>query len=283
MRRGDTAASESAETAAGPIDAAGQEFVGRWNRLVSQTNWEKGQIIGQWRAALVAAGAPATDYSDEAWSRLVGQVSSQHVGRLRRVSERFAAVRDTYPGLYWSHFLAALDYDDAEMWLEGAVENGWSVSEMRRARWQVVDGGQGSEPHAADVPPADFDEDAPRDLVAPFATGEVLAADGEPVAATDEAPPWDESDVAEEDEARAAWDESDATVDDAAPTAEPLRPFADLGELPADLHAAFEQFKLAVLQHRLAGWREVAAAEVARALDALKDLVLAPLDASSEA
>ncbi|MCG8648211.1 MAG: hypothetical protein MI861_00170, partial [Pirellulales bacterium] len=49
-----------------------QPFVGQWNRLISKTNWEKGQIIGQWRKALVESGAEATQYSDDAWARRVG-------------------------------------------------------------------------------------------------------------------------------------------------------------------------------------------------------------------
>ena len=75
--------------------------------------------------------------SDEAWSREVGGVSPQHVGRLRRTYERFGAVHKQYPGLYWSHFQAALDWPDAEMYLEGAVQNDWSVSQMRNQRWEV--------------------------------------------------------------------------------------------------------------------------------------------------
>ena len=45
------------DAAADPrIEAASTEYLGRWNRLVSTTNWEKGQIICQWRAALIEAG-----------------------------------------------------------------------------------------------------------------------------------------------------------------------------------------------------------------------------------
>ena len=49
----------------------------------------------------------ASEFSDDAWSRRVANVTPQHVGRLRRVFERFAAARGNYPGLYWSHFQAA--------------------------------------------------------------------------------------------------------------------------------------------------------------------------------
>ncbi|HMP07031.1 MAG TPA: hypothetical protein PJ982_11815, partial [Lacipirellulaceae bacterium] len=133
-----------AETA--PAEAAAEGFVGQWNRLVSTTNWEKGRIICQWREALEQSGAAVTEYSDEAWAQLVGGVSSQHVGRLRRVFQQFGSAFDQYEGLYWSHFQAALDWDDAEMWLEGAIHNRWSVSQMRGQRWETL--GHAGEPPA---------------------------------------------------------------------------------------------------------------------------------------
>src|SRR6478609_9198348 len=86
-----------------------QVFLGQWQTLVSTTNWEKGRIIHEWRQSLTAAGASPQECSDETWSQRVGNVSSQHVGRLRRVYERFSAGREEYPGLYWSHFQVALD------------------------------------------------------------------------------------------------------------------------------------------------------------------------------
>src|SRR5690349_2194053 len=119
------------------IDTTSEQYLGQWKRLVSTTNWEKGQIILQWREALIDAEVPASEYSDDAWSRRVGNVTPQHVGRLRRVFERFGNVRDDYNGLFWSHFQAALDWDDAELWLEGAVQNDWSISEMRHKRWET--------------------------------------------------------------------------------------------------------------------------------------------------
>ena len=71
-------------------------FVGRWNELISTTNWDKGRIICEWRDALVESQASSLEYSDEAWSKLVGNVTPQHVGRLRRVYQRFASDRDAY-------------------------------------------------------------------------------------------------------------------------------------------------------------------------------------------
>ena len=135
------------------VESTSHPYLGRWNHLVSTTNWEKGRIICEWREALLAAGAAARSCTDEAWSRRVGNLTPQHCGRLRRVWQRFGKVRDQYPGLYWSHFQAALEWSDAEMWLEGAVQNGWSIARMsEQARHDARRAGNSSRP---DELPAD--------------------------------------------------------------------------------------------------------------------------------
>ncbi|MGC3969370.1 MAG: hypothetical protein QM775_19025 [Pirellulales bacterium] len=156
----ETALSAAASQTDTEVTVASQPFIGRWGRLVSQTNWEKGRIIAEWRKALVSAGVAPHEYADEAWSRLVGQVTPQHVGRLRRTYVRFHGQQTSFDGLYWSHFLAALEWNDAELWLEGAVLNGWSISEMRAKRWETLGSPVGEEPREADVVAADVDEDA---------------------------------------------------------------------------------------------------------------------------
>ena len=257
------------------VEETSTKYLGRWNLLVSTTNWEKGRIICEWQEELVAAGTPAGSRSDEAWSRRVGNVSPQHTGRLRRVFQRFGEVNEQYAGLYWSHFQIALDWPDAEMWLEGAVQNGWSVARMRDQRWETL--GETSElnPLEEEVVAADLDEDAK-------AAAETIQ---EPVSGS--------LDVVQDAEA-AKYDEFDAegktheagrrTVDDEAvvpfdeATTEPTRPFENLPPLPADLNEAFEAFKLAVLHHRLSGWQDVSLDDVLATLDALKELALAPAD-----
>lgn len=136
-----------------------QPFIGQWNRLISTTNWEKGRIINQWRQALIDSGADASQYSDEAWAERVGGVTAPHVGRLRRVHDRFASSYETYSGLYWSHFLAALDWDDAPLWLEGAAREGWTVAAMRQQRWQAHGAVQSQRPTSSQIVEVDTDED----------------------------------------------------------------------------------------------------------------------------
>jgi hypothetical protein len=266
-------ADESAST-----EVAGR-FVGQWNRLVSTTNWEKGRIICQWREALELAGAAVTDYSDEAWAQLVGGVTSQHVGRLRRVFQKFGATFDQYEGLYWSHFQASLDWDDSEMWLEGAILNNWSVSQMRGKRWETL--GQVGEAPAEEA--ADAMEEG-----AALSNGESAAATAR-TTATPKAPRKSADDDADESESESHADEESSADSDDSPfdveseeapkkAKSRSRLAVDVDDLPADLAEAFEQFKLAIISQRRTGWREIQPSAVIECLDALKELALAPSD-----
>lgn len=258
------------------VENASQPFIGRWNQLVSTTNWEKGHIITEWRDALHDAGAPATEYSDEAWARRVGGVTGQHVGRLRRVYQRFASVGEDYAGLYWSHFHAALDWDDAEMWLEGAVQARWSVSQMRRQRWEAMGAVADETPRDEEIVAAEKDEDfepaLEQEPIAQQLTGELAEVHGP---STAEGPDTDSN----EDAATTAETDGSASIyADERPeeTVEFVRPFENLGELPDDLAEAFEAFKLAILRHKADDWRQISREDVLAALDALKELAVAP-------
>ena len=57
------------------------EYVARWDRLVSTTNWEKGRIICEWREALIEAEASPGCCTDEAWSRRAGPSAVPGTGR----------------------------------------------------------------------------------------------------------------------------------------------------------------------------------------------------------
>lgn len=250
---------------------ASQPYVGQWSRLVSTTNWEKGRIIIAWREALAAQGLPATEFSDEAWSRLVGGVTGQHVGRLRRGYQRFGRAQEQYRGLYWSHFQAALDWSDAEMWLEGAVHSAWSVNEMRYRRWETLGQLERDRPRSEDVVAIETDEDfepsRQQEPVPHSITGEY----GEVAGPRHEGPDFGDEPP---DRAAAVADGRDASDPFAA--VELVRPFENLPELPDDLADAFDAMKLAILRHKTDGWRQIAADSVLRMLDSLKALVLAP-------
>jgi len=255
---------------------ASQPYVGRWSRLVSTTNWEKGRIIVEWREALVAQGLPTSEYSDDAWAQMVGGVTGQHVGRLRRVYQRFGQQNDEFAGLYWSHFQAAVDWTDAEMWLEGAKQSGWSVSQMREKRWETLGKLESDRPRSSDIVSSETDEDAePANRKSAPVTGEYSEITGPRHEGPDfgDAP---DGHSASADSAGAPW------LDDApsVPPRELVRPFENLPDLPDDLAESFDAMKLAILHHKRDSWQNISAADVLHTLDALKALVTAPSDDS---
>ena len=207
---------EIADTTVAIIEETSTEYLGRWNRLVSTTNWEKGRIISEWRERLIQSEAPAQTYSDEAWSRTVGNVSGQHAGRLRRVWDRFAQVFDQYEGLYWSHFQAAVDWDDAEMYLVGAKESGWSVAQMRSQRWEAMGALADDKPVEEDIVSAELDEDAGPvdDADMGDASDEVESAEGFDRADGSEFEPSETSEDAPFDDSADAAGESDSAGTD---------------------------------------------------------------------
>lgn len=246
-----------------------QPFVGRWNRLVSTTNWEKGRIICQWREALAREGAAPSEYADEAWAQLVGGVSGQHVGRLRRVYQRFDAIQEKFPGLFWSHFQAALDWNDAEMWLEGAVQSGWSVAAMRQQRWETLGRIESERPRDADVvtEEADGDVQLPREI-----SGTIAEVQGP----QHEGPDFGDDETSASPSRLSSDSNAGAEHVFSPPPMELVQPFAALPELPDDLAEAFESFKLALLRHKADNWQQVPRQDVLQAIESLKSLVLAP-------
>lgn len=272
---GETSAEALVDTVV--LDAASLPFEGRWSKLISTTNWEKGQIIHEWREALKATSAPATEYSDEAWARRVGGVTGQHIGRLRRVYERFGSTFEQYQGLYWSHFQAAIDWEDAEMWLEGCIQNGWSVSNMRKARWEALGAPAELKPQDTEIISSELDEDLD------------VREDREPPPASSVAnveipPDFEGPDFGDETSDELTPGQSGSTPEDEgaqiyAEGQEPapfVRPFENIPDLPEDVSGAFESFKLAILRHKLDEWREISREDMLSALESLKELALSP-------
>jgi hypothetical protein len=251
-------------------ETASAAFIGRWHQLVSTTNWEKGRIIQQWRDAVADQGCPVTDYSDEAWAKRVGGVTGQHVGRLRRVFQRFGATYETYNGLFWSHFQAAVEWEDAELWLEGGVQNKWSVSQMRKQRWESIGAPADKKPRDEDIIVSELNEDIDHELSedpTPHAReGGIEGVSG---------PRHDGADFGDEEGNGSSRDPA-IYSEAGAEQCDFVRPFEHLSELPDDLADAFENFKLAVLAHKANGWADISCEDVLASLDALKALAVAP-------
>ncbi len=264
----DDAASEAStlsDEAEDQLSDLAQPFVGQWNNLISTTNWEKGRIISEWREALIETGVDATQYSDEAWARRVGGVTAPHVGRLRRVYDRFGSTFKTYDDVYWSHFLAALDWDDAPMWLEGASKENWSVSGMREKRWQENGAVESQRPTNSEIVEVDLDEDI---TLPAEGGGRTKEYDGDSSGVAS-GPLYEEPDFGDEEELTAVSKPTDEiSKDDDAPVAV-VQPFVGLPELPDDVSDAIETLKLCVLRHKTDGWRDTNVDDIQKYLDAI--------------
>ncbi len=272
-------AAESADQESPILDEQSQAvtapFVGQWNKLVSQTNWEKGKIITDWRDALIASGAPVSSYSDETWSKQVGGVTSQHVGRLRRVHERFGGSQGSYTGLYWSHFLAALDWDDAELWLEGAVRSDWSVSQMRKMRWETAGSDPKHAPKDEELITSEVDGDFDQLVEEPEVESDRenddrISASG-PLA---EGPDFGEEDLGSDGEAAVGVQSEDVAWSDADNESDMGNPFAGLPDLPPDVADALEQFKLCIVRHRASQWGDMSQKTMLDVLGALQQFAM---------
>jgi len=247
-----------------------QPFIGQWNQLISTTNWEKGEIIHRWRTTLINNEVPASQYSDEAWSQLVGGVTPQHVGRLRRAFERFGHVYKEYEGIYWSHFYAALDWDDAEMWLEGAVQNKWSVSRMRQQRWETL-GKVGEAPSAAEIVSTEKAEESQSLALAENTRNNDRDYIEGPV---HEGPDWGDDDQPSKTKPRSSELDSDADGAEPANPTKPhsIRPFESFKDLPDDVMEVANAFKVAIIRHKADQWSEISQEDMIGLLDALKQL-----------
>jgi len=249
-------------------------YIGQWNQVVSTSNWKKGEIICLWRKSLQEQSARSSEYSDEAWAQLVGGVTPQHTGRLRRTFERFGHVSAEYEGLFWSHFYAALDWDDAEMWLEGAVQNKWSVSRMRKQRWEVLGSLPDQQPRDADIVASEISEE--NQSLEP--TESKRQNDRNLV----EGPVYEGPDFGDQDDKESAGgtanlsggdqssDQSSDRQGEPGKLDDPI--FQSFQGLPEDVEEVVNTFKLLIIRHRTEEWQEISQQDMIGLLEALKKL-----------
>ena len=206
----------------------------------------------------------------------MGGVTGQHVGRLRRVHQRFGQTYEEYAGLYWSHFQAALDWDDAEMWLEGGVQNSWSVSQMRHQRWDAMGALEEERPDDDEIVTGELDEDFEPATNEPPSRSEMSTTEDVQLGPREEGPDFGDDETGAADRSQSEPGAAVYADDVGESTVEFVRPFADLKDLPEDLAEAFEAFKLAILHHKMTEWEEISREDVLASLEALKQLVVAP-------
>jgi hypothetical protein len=102
-------------------------LISRAQVAVSHCNWEVGECAGLWTKRF------ARGRTDADFAALVS-LSADQVYQRRRVWETFADVFQSYPTLKWSHFYAAINWDDSSECLQWAEDVQAGVAEMKAWR-----------------------------------------------------------------------------------------------------------------------------------------------------
>lgn len=102
-------------------------LIARAQSALSHCNWEVGECAAQWTKRF------ARGRTDADFAALVG-LSPDQVYQRRRVWETFGDVCESYSNLKWSHFYAAVNWDDASECLQWAQDVQAGVAEMRAWR-----------------------------------------------------------------------------------------------------------------------------------------------------
>ncbi len=104
-----------------------EQLVSRAQEAVSQCRWVVGECAQKWTERY------ARGRTDADFAILIG-ITADQVYQRRRVWETFAGVRDEFASLKWSHFYAALTWEDSLDSLRWAEETRSTVAEMRAWR-----------------------------------------------------------------------------------------------------------------------------------------------------
>lgn len=111
----------------GAVAESEEQLVSRARDAVSQCNWVVGECATQWTSRY------ARGRTDSDFGQMVG-LSGDQIYQRRRVWEAFGESYHNYPGLKWSFFYVALNWDDSEDCLQWALDANATVSEMRAWR-----------------------------------------------------------------------------------------------------------------------------------------------------
>lgn len=122
-----------------------EQLIQRAQQALSTCNWEIGECATLWTKKY-AKGRTDADFGAQ-----IG-LSGDQVYQRRRVWETFADVQGEYPQLKWSHFYAAINWEDSAECLQWANDLGATVAEMKAWRRSQ---------HGEDLAQRGDDEDAP--------------------------------------------------------------------------------------------------------------------------
>jgi len=121
------------------------QLIQRAQHALSRCNWEIGECAATWTKRF------SRGRTDADFGALIG-LSGDQVYQRRRVWETFNDVHERYNELKWSHFYAALNWDDAAECLQWAQDMSATVAEMKA--WRRAQHGEDLSTPSDDLPAA---------------------------------------------------------------------------------------------------------------------------------
>lgn len=125
-----------------PVESE-EQLVERAQMAISVSRWVVGECASQWTKRY-ARGRTDADFAAKI------NVSPDQVFQRRRVWETYGDIYQNFSELKWSHFYAALNWDDASDCLSWAEDNRATVAEMKAWRRAIRGEDLLSEPEAGD-------------------------------------------------------------------------------------------------------------------------------------
>lgn len=109
------------------MNVSEQAIIELAREIESKSAWIIGEKAFRWQQTY-ARGRPLCDFA------ALIRIDVEHVAQCLNVFKRFADMQHKFPDLRWTHFKAALEWDDANECLAWANEMRATVAEMRSWR-----------------------------------------------------------------------------------------------------------------------------------------------------
>ena len=106
------------------VQTVEEPYLRELHKIDSGSSWQTAELLSRWKRETKQTDAEIAKAAN---------LNQSHVNRMIRVYEDFgdSRFRDV---LLFGHFKEALPWDDADMWIREAAQNGWSIRQMAEAR-----------------------------------------------------------------------------------------------------------------------------------------------------
>lgn len=106
------------------VQTVEEPYLRELSQIESGSSWKTAELLSRWKRETKQTDADIAKAAN---------LNQSHVNRMIRIYEDFGDSRFREM-LLFGHFKEALPWDDADMWIREAAQNGWSIRQMTEAR-----------------------------------------------------------------------------------------------------------------------------------------------------